>query len=237
MSFYCALSFPGKIVLAADNKRRVVEAVSEVVPGTGFREITISDARKIQRLPGGWWMVGVGISGFLQRARLMFTEILGEAKKSPVNPEDWIQRYGDGRSLESEWQKFWETYEEWPPEIVRPLQEAEHEVLLAFVAEDARPWLICWRKSDNFRAQVFCGEGHILFSGDHLESPWKEPVRGYLQDVLDLLWAKGGQETRHRAWEILPPLFQWMARNFPDRSGPTGDLICIEKARHQWLLF
>ncbi|MBC7359959.1 MAG: hypothetical protein H5U10_15620 [Desulfacinum sp.] len=240
MSFYCVLTLSRCVVLAADNKRRILELREEPGRTSALRQVVLSDARKIHAVPGGWWMTGVGLSDFLQRVR----EVVEGRVAVGVGPgEDaariLIQHLEGGRVLADCWGRLvGEGEDHWPQEALEALKRESQEGVLARFDAEKGACVVRFCGREQFVPRVKEGPGHILFPGDHAPGEaWVEETARYLAEACRALWDLSAAAAGDGAWERIPPLFRWLARLGPDRIGPTGDLVIVDGRGHRRLLF
>lgn len=242
MSFYCYLSAAGCWVVAADNKKHVVTVKTTLEGRTRMEELTTGDAHKIYPLGAGWWMTGVGLSVFLHQVREHVQKALETARVDAGAAIEVIGRLVENpRWVRRMYHRWIEAFrEDLPAESVRPevLGSLQEVVFVGFDAT-AQPVVLRARSDAGFDFLRRSGPGIRGFAGE--KSTWdaalEEKIRLFLADAAEELQDRAPSQIGDRAWDIIPPLFQRLARAFPQKLSAHGDLVCISPQGHQWFLF
>lgn len=242
MSFFCYLSGPRYWVLAADNKKNVLTVKT---PGDGrfaTHELTTGDAHKIHPLGGGWWMIGAGLSIVLHHVREHVREAL-EGARWGAEPsisvmgrlaEDpgWLRRIHCRcvAALKEGLPAGAET-----PEVLSSLQE------IVFTGFDASacPLVLRTGSDDNFTFRRRSGPAVVGFAGENgvWDGAVEEKIHLFLTDVAEDLQRRDPSSMGDRAWDLIPLLFQKLAKAFPHKLSAHGDLVCLTPEGHRWFLF
>lgn len=242
MSFYCYLTTAQAIVVAADNKKQVLNISTD--PQGIFRseKVTAWNARKIHAIGFGWWMTGVGLSAFLDEVRKRVRHFMDDEAQGTTAGAKVMERL----AAESRWLRslFEQTIaclmKDMAPGLTRP-EWLEHLQEIVFVGFDEAERSVVMRaqSAEEFAFEKRTGAGSFGFAGEN--GGWNAEVREgigrYLSDVLDDLRRRPVAEMAHRAWDLVPPLFQRMARAFPEKLSASGDLVFLTPTEHRWLLF
>ncbi|MEJ5347280.1 MAG: hypothetical protein WHS46_01135 [Desulfosoma sp.] len=242
MSFYIYLTTAQTIVLAADNRKQVWTVRAGLEGSPRMEGLTSWNARKIHAVGFGWWMTGTGLSPFLAKVRNHARNLLEEkAREDRSSLEVTKILTVESGSLQ---RLFEETVFELTqkmrggvekPEMLENLQE----IVFAGFDEAAKPVVLRARSVETFSFEVQTGAGILGFTGEM--GVWQETViqaiHGFLADVLRDLLSRPATEVGHRAWNLVPSLFQRMARSFPEKLSACGDLVLIVPSGHQWFLF
>lgn len=242
MSFFCYLSGPRYWVLAADNKKNVLTVKTAGDGRFTTQELTIGDAHKIHPLGGGWWMTGAGLSAVLYDVREHVREALEGARRGTEPPDsvigrlagdpDWVRQIHRrcAAALKEGLPAGWET-----PEVLSGLQE------IVFTGFDASACPVVLRTgSDNsFTFRRRSGPAVVGFEGENgvWDGALEEKIRLYLTDVAEDLQRRDPSSMGDRAWDLIPPLFQKLAKAFPHKLSAHGDLVCLTPEGHRWFLF
>ncbi len=242
MSFYCYLTTAQTIVLAADNKKQVWTIRAGLEGSPRMEGLTSWNARKIHAMGFGWWMTGTGLSPFLAKVRNHVRNLLEE--KAPEDRSSLevtkILTAESGCLQRLCRETVFELTEGIPGGVGKPeILESLQEIVFAGFDEAGEPVVLRARSVEDFSFEVQTGAGVVGFAGQR--GVWQETVAqaidGFLGDVLRDLLARPATEVGHRAWDLVPSLFQRMARAFPEKLSACGDLVFITPSGHQWFLF
>ncbi|SMC16663.1 hypothetical protein SAMN02746041_00133 [Desulfacinum hydrothermale DSM 13146] len=238
MSFYCALSLSRCLVLAADNKRRILEFGGRTGSGTAVQPVTLSDAKKIHAVAGGWWMTGVGLADFHRGVR---REMAGLADKWAPGKDAvraLLAHLEDGRRVADRWERLaGDPGMDRPAEVEAAFRPANQEVVLARFDAQQGACLVRFCGREGFRTRVYQGPGPILFAGDQEKGEDSGEVSRYLAGLLGRLGDLSAEAVADASWERIPPLFRWLSARRPDHVGATGDLVVLWEKGSRWLLF
>ncbi|MGQ9669811.1 MAG: hypothetical protein ACUVWY_06565 [Desulfosoma sp.] len=242
MSFYCYLTTTQAIVMAADNKKEVLNLSSGLHGTFRSEKVTAWNARKIHAVGSGWWMTGVGLSAFLDGIRAQVRNLLEDRAKEASAAVDVMERL----TAASQWvqslheQTVAGLMQAMPPGLEKA-EWLEHQQEIVFAGFDGamRPVVIRAQSAQGFAFERRTGAALLGFAGDN--GGWNaaviEAVDGILSNILDDLMRQPMEQAVHRAWDLIPPLFQRMARAFPEKLSASGDLLFLTPAEHRWFLF
>ena len=203
--------------------------------------LTACNARKIHSLGAGWWMTGTGLSAYLQAVQ---EQVRRNVEEAPTH-EPAVARM---RHLVQDPNWFKKLYEDVLGALLRdmPAGVEKPEVLghrqeIVFAGFDAQSQPVVMRTAGvgDFAFQCRIGAGSLGFSGeDGAYGPEvAEEIRAFLLRLLADLSERPLSHIGSRAWDLLPRLFVWMARAFPEKLSATGDLVVLTPTGHQWFIF
>lgn len=242
MSFFCYLTVNRCCVLAADNKKHVVTVKTTGGGRSMVEERTTGDARKIFPLGDGWWMTGVGLSAFLQKVREQVHEALQGARPGVEPSGAIIQRMAHNPQwLKRLYRQVVEALRQGLPSGSGRIDALEGVQEIVFAGLDAASFPVILRSGSDvdFAFRRLCGVGLTGFSGENglWDSAMAEKIRLFLADAAEDLRGCPATRIGDRAWDLLPPLFQRLARAFPHVLSAHGDLVCLSPQGHRWFLF
>uniref|UniRef100_A0A832EK22 Uncharacterized protein n=1 Tax=Desulfacinum infernum TaxID=35837 RepID=A0A832EK22_9BACT len=242
MSFFCYLTLERCCVLAADNKKHVVTVKTTGEGRSTVHEVTTGDARKIFPLGTGWWMTGVGLAAFLQEVRQHVQKALQGSEPGLDPAAAVLEKIAESPDeLRCLYRRRVEALREGLPAESGRIEALEGLQDIVLVGFDAASFPVILRSGSDadFAFRRWCGPGITGFSGEN--GAWDpavvERIRLFLGDVVEDLQQCPPSQIGDRAWDLIPPLFQWLARAFPQRLSAHGDLVCLTPHEHQWLLF
>jgi hypothetical protein len=242
MSFFCYLTVDRCCVLAADNKKHVLTVKTTGEGRSTVDAVTTGDARKIFPLGDGWWMTGVGLSAFLLKVQGYVQKAFEGARSGGESPGAVMERIaqspGELRRLHRRSVEV--LRKELPAESGRiDALEGVQEIVFAGFDAAFVPVILRSGSDADFAFRRWCGPGITGFSGQN--GVWDSNVAGriglFLADVAQDLRQRPPSQIGDRAWDLIPPLFQGLARAFPQTLSAHGDLVCLTPHGHRWLLF
>ncbi|ROR02961.1 hypothetical protein [Desulfosoma caldarium] len=242
MSFYCYLTTAQAIVVAADNKKQVLSISTDPMGMIRSEKVTAWNAQKIHAVGFGWWMTGIGLSAFLDEVRKRVRHLMDDEAQGAMAAAKVMERL----VAESGWlQSLYEhtiagLMEDLAPGLTKPeWLEQLQEIVFAGFDEAERPVVMRAQSVQEFAFEKRTGAGYFGFAGENAgwDPEVREDIGRYLSDVLDDLRRRPAAEMAHRVWDLLPPLFQRMARAFPEKISASGDLVYMTPTEHRWLLF
>lgn len=229
-------------MMAADNKKEVLHLSDGLHGSFRSERVTAWNARKLHAVGSGWWMTGVGLSAFLDKVRVEVRNLLEARAKEALGAVEVMERL----TATSQWvqslheQTIAGLLQAMPPGLEKP-EWLEHQQEIAFAGFDGvgRPVVMRALSAQGFAFERRAGAGMLGFSGDN--GGWNaeviEAIKGFLSHILGNLMNQPAEQAAHRAWDLIPSLFQRMARAFPEKLSASGDLIVLTPAEHRWFLF
>lgn len=240
MSFFCYLTVAQCCLLAADNKKHVLTRRADRQGFVRTEHVTVSNARKIHALGAGWWMTGVGLGEFLARVQDRVRNLLNGAGDGE-EPSTVILTHLQPHWLKAQYDDVVNLLTCGLPSGKEDLGvfERRQEMLFAGFDGASRPVVLRAGSAEEFFFRCWAGPGSLGFSGDDgTYSPEvTQEIQRFLYGVLTELSQGPVSEIGRRAWDLMPPLFRWMARGFPENLSANGDLVCITPTSNQWFLF
>lgn len=238
MSCYLAITLPGLIVLAADNRRRFFGQIGQK---PFARPILLDDAKKLLRVCDGLWVTGVGLSQF---APMMASEL--KSKVNSVGGNKSLEAHVELLPTQDELAQAYDQLLTGAVELMEAIgdspidpRELVTDIVFATVAKDGQPLLLRASSESQFALEKYYGAGHTLISpfSSYSTSALENSLTDYLQGKIEQLLEVEEEELIEKSLTLFPPVMAHISKTFPERVSPTGDLLLVGPRHTRWLLF